>query len=55
MNHVKAPNDNLPSKLEQLWRSVYDPLVILEALILENTRKHFAQAKATPFTRISLA
>jgi hypothetical protein len=45
-----VPDDDLPPKLAQLWWSVYDP-VILEALIIERNRKHFAQANDTPFTR----
>jgi hypothetical protein len=34
----------------QRWRSIYDP-AILEALIQERNRKHFGQAKGTPFTK----
>jgi exonuclease III len=49
LNHVMVPDDDLPPKIAQLWRSVYDP-VVLEALLIERNRKHFAQAQNTPFT-----
>ena len=50
LNHILIPDDNLPPRIAQLWRSIYDP-VLLEALILERNRKHFRQAKGTPFTK----
>jgi hypothetical protein len=50
LNHVMVPDDNLPPKLAQLWRSVYDP-VVLEALIIARNKKHFAQAAGTAFTK----
>jgi hypothetical protein len=48
--HVMVPDDNLPPKEAKLWHSVYDP-VVLEALIIERNKKHFAQAHGTPFTK----
>jgi hypothetical protein len=50
LNHIMIPEDNLPPHIAQLWRSIYQP-VLLEALILERNRKHFSQAKGTPFTK----
>ncbi len=50
LNHIMVPNDDLPPRIAQLWRSIYDP-VILEALIIERNKKHFAQAEGTPFTK----
>ena len=50
LNHIMVPDDDLPPKIAQLWRSIYDP-VVLEALLIERNRKHFAQAKDTPFTK----
>jgi hypothetical protein len=50
LNHVLVPDNNIPPKIAQLWRSVYDP-VVLEALLIERNRQHFSQAKNTPFTK----
>lgn len=50
LNHIMIPNNNLPPCIARLWRSICDP-VLLEALILEKNRKHFSQAKGTPFTK----
>jgi hypothetical protein len=50
LNHIMIPHDDLPPHIVQLWQSIYDP-VLLEALILEQNRKHFSQAKGTPFTK----
>jgi exonuclease III len=53
LTHLMVPDDGLPPKLAQLWRSVYDP-VVLEALILERNKQHFSQARNTPFTQDTL-
>ena len=50
MTHLMVPANNLPPRVAQLWRSMYDPIV-LEALIQERNKKHFGQAHGTPFTR----
>jgi hypothetical protein len=50
LHHIMVPDDDLPPRVAQLWRSIYDP-VLLEALIQERNKKHFSQAQGTPFTK----
>ena len=50
MTHILIPDEDLPPRVSQLWRSIYDP-VILEALLLERNKTHFGQAHGTPFTK----
>jgi hypothetical protein len=50
LNHLMVLDDNLPPRLAQLWRSVYN-LVINEALIIERNKQHFTQVKGTPFIK----
>ena len=50
MNHILIPEDGLQPRVAQLWRSVYDP-VLLEALLQQKNKTHFGQAHGTPFTK----
>lgn len=50
VNQIMVPDNDLPPKVAQLWRSVYDP-VVLKALLIKCNRKHFAQAENAPFMK----
>ena len=50
MNHILVSDDGLAPRVTQVWRSVYDP-VLLEALLQERNHKNFGQAHRMPFTQ----